>query len=124
MVLIGQYPLNADMFDGTSHIGPVPTYFAPDPRAARQNLQTNPAGAHADIRKLNSFFLQMEHMTVSDASAFLAKKYKPAAKGRPIYADGPAYTGMPDPKRARVGDHGRSLHETGNNNVSLQKIAL
>ena len=53
-VLIGTFPLNADLFDGVTHAGPVPVFFTSDTNAARASLAANPATTHAEIKKVNS----------------------------------------------------------------------
>jgi len=56
-VLIGTFPLNADLFDGVSHAGPVPVFFTNDTNAARASLAANPANTHAEIKKINSRYI-------------------------------------------------------------------
>jgi hypothetical protein len=53
-IRIGAWPLHADLFDGTTHAGPVPTFFATDKAAALAAISANIAEAYeGDYDTLN-----------------------------------------------------------------------
>lgn len=72
-VLVVAFKLNADLFDGTSHAGPVPLIFSPDRASTEAAFINFPATLHDDITTINNHFLLMEHLTLGEAVAYLQK---------------------------------------------------
>jgi hypothetical protein len=85
-VIISRTPLNAELFDGIGHAGPVPIIFSGDSQAARAALNKNPAAAHAEIMAVNNRFLHPEHLLLADAVAYLQAPKARAAKGTRVFA--------------------------------------
>jgi hypothetical protein len=72
-ICLGQWPLNADLFDGDEQAGPVPTLFAEDVEAAAEGLNRNAARAHADIQKLSRVFFMPEVVDLEEATSIIKK---------------------------------------------------
>jgi hypothetical protein len=47
--------MNANMYDGVSTAGPVPTIFSDDQQATIDALVSDAAQAHKDVTKINRF---------------------------------------------------------------------
>jgi hypothetical protein len=84
-IVLSTWPLHAELFDGLSHAGPVPTLFATHRRTARTALSGEPDAIHEAVRKLNSRFLYPEHLSLHDALAYLRAPKARAAKGFPAF---------------------------------------
>jgi hypothetical protein len=110
-VLLAGLDLYTEMFDGVNLSGPVPNIFASDRQAALEGLLENPELALTDIAQLNGRFLQMEHLTLQEAVAYLAKGRLRAARGTAFFA--PAILGGPAAKRAKTAPAASS--ESGGN---------
>jgi hypothetical protein len=80
-VVISTTQLHAELFDGVSHAGPVPMFFANDRRAARAALNDDPDEVYDAIKAVNSKFLYPEHLTLQEAVAYLQAPKARAAKG-------------------------------------------
>jgi hypothetical protein len=61
-ILLGAYPLHADLFTGPFAKGLVPVFFSPNPEDALTFLSNNPSHVKDIISSVNSRFLVMEHM--------------------------------------------------------------
>ena len=79
-ILLGEFPLATMMFNSNSIGSPVPLFFSPYPAAATSYLGRNPEIAKTDIGRINNRFLRMEHLSLTEAVSYLAKKHR-AAKG-------------------------------------------
>jgi hypothetical protein len=90
-VLLGAYPVNADLFAGPDPTGPVPLFFAPDREKTAELLYRNPDQLRHDIATVNSQILMMEHLSLEDAYNYLQGRAR-AAKGIPAF---PATSGLP-----------------------------
>ena len=84
-VLLGSYPLQADMFSGSFAKGLVPIFFSSSRAAAQQFLQANPNKAKETIQAVNQRFLHMEHLILEEAAAYLKAKKLRAPKGIPAF---------------------------------------
>ena len=98
-VLVSTFKLNADLFDGESISGPVPLIFTPDREATLAAFAANPDTLHADMSAVNERFLQMEHLTLDEAVAYLQKGKARRGGGIPAFATSGGYA--PPSKRAR-----------------------
>ena len=54
-VQLQTWELNANLYDGTSTAGPVPTIFSDDQQATIDALVGDPAQAHKDVMKINRY---------------------------------------------------------------------
>jgi len=112
-VLLGHYPLNADMFSGNNPGGVVPIFFARDPAQALTALSSSPDTYRYDIGLINSQFLYREHLTLTEAATYLTNRAR-AAKGTTAF---PNMTGPPA-KKSRPNDS----TATGNNQTNTRNI--
>jgi len=79
-VLHRAFPLASDMFDGQSASGMVPMFFAEDQAGAFTSLTNHPAKVLEGISRINARLLHMEHMSLTEARAYLQRKQR-AARG-------------------------------------------
>ena len=92
-VLVQDFVVNAEYFDGAHLNGPVPAFFSMEPAGARAAFNADPHAAHALIAPLHKRFLLMEQLTINAATRYLTSKFRsargvPAAKRpRPPPAD-------------------------------------
>jgi hypothetical protein len=100
-VLLGSYPVNADLFAGPDPTGPVPLFFAPDREKTTQLIYNNPDQLRHDISAVNSQILVMEHLSLDDAYAYLQGKAR-AAKGFPAFPVTSGPPAGPPAKRPRL----------------------
>lgn len=84
-VLVAAYKLHADLFDGTSHTGPVPLIFTPDRAGTEAAFIAFPATLHDDITVVNNHILLMEHLTLGEAVSYLQKGKARKAAGIPAF---------------------------------------
>jgi hypothetical protein len=49
------WEMNANMYDGVSTAGPVPTIFSDDQQATIDAMVSNPSQAHKDVTKINRY---------------------------------------------------------------------
>ncbi len=96
-VLLGSFPINADLFSGTDPGGPVPLFFAPNREKTLSIMNANPDLLRRDISLVNSQLLRMEHLSLQDAYNYLQGRAR-AAKGTPAF---PIPQGPPA-KKARI----------------------
>jgi hypothetical protein len=54
-VQLQTWELNANLYDGASTAGPVPTIFSDDQQATIDALVGDPAQAHKDVMKINRY---------------------------------------------------------------------
>ena len=105
-VIISSTQMQVELFDGISHAGPVPMFFATDRRAVRAALADDPDGVHEAIREINNRFLYPEHLTLPEAVTYLQAPKARAAKGTPVFTavSGPGgrASAAPGRKRARL----------------------
>lgn len=124
-VLIVKFAVNADLFDGISHAGPVPIIFTPDRTATAAALAAFPASLHDDISAVNNHFLTMEHLTLTEAVAYLQKGKARRAMGAPTFIldtlTGTAGPSQP-PKKARFNQI--PAMDTGRNFVNISATLL
>jgi len=122
-VLVCRIPLHAELFDGSSHAGPVPLLFSPDRKAARVALDKKPGLAHNDIMAVNDRFIHAEHLSLAEAVAYLqapkargAKGYRMFAATTPPMPDATEAAPTPTPgpsKRPRLSATLQTDNETG-----------
>jgi len=96
-VLLGSFPINADLFNGNDPGGPVPLFFAPNREKTLSIMNANPDLLRRDISLVNSQLLRMEHLSLQDAYDYLQGRAR-AAKGTPAF---PIPQGPPS-KKARI----------------------
>jgi len=80
-ILLGSFPLNADLFDGSFASGFVPIFFSETPAAAQSFLNKNPDVAKEAIQAINSRLLHMEHLSMDEAVSYLQARRGRMAKG-------------------------------------------
>ncbi len=54
-VQLQTWELNANLYDGASTAGPVPTIFSDDQQATIDAMVGDPAQAHKDVMKINRY---------------------------------------------------------------------
>ena len=96
-VLLGSFPVNADLFSGPIPTGPVPLFFAPDRERTSELIIQHPDQLCHDIAAINNQILVMEHLTLQEAHAYLQGRAR-AAKGTPAFP----VTSGPPAKRPRL----------------------
>jgi hypothetical protein len=115
-VLLGCFPLNADMFDGSAAQGIVPIFFSENPQAALQHLNQNQDATKEIITSINSKLLIMEHLSMEAATAYITAKKGRMAKGAPAF---------PQPtvsrKRGRPANSGISGSGTDHTQIMLKR---
>jgi hypothetical protein len=79
-VLLGSFPINAELFSGTDPGGPVPLFFAPSREKTLSIMNANPDLLRRDISLVNSQLLRMEHLSLQDAYDYLQGRAR-ATKG-------------------------------------------
>ena len=67
------WELNANLYDGASTAGPVPTLFSDDQQATIDALVANPAQAHKDVVKINSIFVMPEVIKAASCGSIIKK---------------------------------------------------
>ncbi len=70
-VLLAEWDLQADYFDGATLSGPVPRLFASQPDEARTALQSDPAKAFKDLQRIHSRLFIAENIPASEAWSFV-----------------------------------------------------
>jgi len=80
-VLLGSYPLQADIFTSSFAKGLIPIFFAPNRLVAAQYLATNPDKTKEIVNSVNSRFLRMEHLSPDACTSYLKAKKLRAPKG-------------------------------------------
>jgi hypothetical protein len=84
-VLLGCFPLNADMFDGSVVQGIVPIFFSATPQEAMNHLNQNQDAMKEIITSINSKLLIMEHLSMEAATSYINAKKGRMAKGTPAF---------------------------------------
>jgi hypothetical protein len=89
-MLLGSFPLNADMFDGSQTQGLVPIFFSATPQEALHHLNSHLDTTKEIIASINSKLLIMEHLSMEAAVAYISAKKGRMAKGVPAFPLPPA----------------------------------
>jgi hypothetical protein len=70
-VLLVEWQLTTDYFDGDALNGPVPRLFAPDPAIAKAAISNDPAKAFKDVQRLHARLFISEHVIADEAWEFV-----------------------------------------------------
>jgi len=70
---LGEWPLEAAMYEGEATAGPVPTFFSEDPVATTDALKTNTVKAHSDYQRIAKAFFMPEVLLAEEAIAMVKK---------------------------------------------------
>ena len=70
-VLLAEWPVITDYFDGASISGPVPRLFAANPGEALQALNGDPAKAFKDLQRIFSRLFVTENIPPAEAWDFV-----------------------------------------------------
>jgi hypothetical protein len=70
-VLLAEWDLQTDYFDGATLNGPVPRLFAAQPDEARSALLSDPAKAFKDLQRIHSRLFIAENIPASEAWSFV-----------------------------------------------------
>ncbi len=70
-VLLAEWALTTNYFDGVVLDGPVPRYFAANPAEARPALSADDSKAYKDLQRIFSRLFITENIPASDAWAFV-----------------------------------------------------
>jgi hypothetical protein len=70
-VLLAEWALTTNYFDGVVLDGPVPRYFAANPAEARAALSADDSKAYKDLQRIFSRLFITENIPASDAWAFV-----------------------------------------------------
>jgi hypothetical protein len=70
-VLLAEWDLTCDYFDGDWLNGPVPRLFALDPAAAKAALDLDPNKAFKDIQRIHARMAVSEHVSPEDTWDFV-----------------------------------------------------
>ena len=89
-MLLGSFPLNADMFDGSQTQGLVPIFFSATLQEASHHLNSHLDTTKEIIASINSKLLIMEHLSMEAAVAYITAKKGRMAKGVPAFPLPPA----------------------------------
>jgi hypothetical protein len=100
-VLLRAFVLNSDLFDGSTHAGPVPLLFSPDLTATSAALTADPYTIHADLGLVFNHFIHMEHLTLADAVAYLQRGKARKATGSAAFSTASGSGSAPPSKRGR-----------------------
>ncbi len=75
-VLLAEWSLTADYFDGTILDGPVPRFFSAKPTEARAAISADASKAYKDIQRIYSRLFITENIPACDAWAFVGNPRK------------------------------------------------
>jgi hypothetical protein len=70
-VLLAEWDLQTDYFDGATLNGPVPRLFAAQPDEARTALLSDPAKAFKDLQRIHSRLFIAENIPATEAWSFV-----------------------------------------------------
>jgi hypothetical protein len=70
-VLLAEWDLHTDYFDGATLSGPVPRLFAAQPDKARTALRSDPAKAFKDLQRIHSRLFITENIPATEAWSFV-----------------------------------------------------
>jgi hypothetical protein len=70
-VLLAEWALTTNYFDGAVLDGPVPRFFAANPTEARAGLSADDSKAYKDLQRIFSRLFITENIPASDASNFV-----------------------------------------------------
>ncbi len=102
-VLLKNFRIRTNMFEGDDISGPVPLLFVPDRQAAATALHDNNAGILQDIKLLNEKILVAEHLTLREAISYMQSRHR-GAKGFPVFPAAAQAAGAPKRPRLQVRD--------------------
>jgi hypothetical protein len=77
MVLLAEWDLTCDYFNGDWLNEPVPRLFAPDPAAAKAAIDADPSKAFKDIQRIHARMSVSEHVSHEDAWDFVGNPRYP-----------------------------------------------
>ncbi len=80
-VLLAEWSLTADYFDGAILDGPVPRFFAANPTEARAVLSADASKAYKDIQRIYARLFITENIPACDAWAFMGNPRKDIVLG-------------------------------------------
>ena len=66
-VLLAEWHLTSDNFDGDTLLGPVPRLFAASPTEARTAIMADAAKAFKDVQRIHARFLASENVPAEEA---------------------------------------------------------
>ena len=69
--MLGEWPVQADMWDGRVLCGPIPKLFAPNPEETTKNMEANPKNVYKDLNRIYSKFFVSENTAPEDAFELL-----------------------------------------------------
>jgi hypothetical protein len=70
-VLLAEWHLTTDYFNGSTVSRPVPRFFAFDPKEAREALSRYPAKVFKDLQRIYARLFVSEHVPDSEAWAYI-----------------------------------------------------
>jgi hypothetical protein len=70
-VLLAEWHVSTDYFDGDALNGPVPRLFAPDPAMAKAAISCDTGKAFKDVQRLHSRLFMAEHVSADEAWGFV-----------------------------------------------------
>ncbi len=70
-VLLAEWHLTTDYFDGSTVSGPVPRFFALNPEEAREAVARDPAKVFKDLQRIYARLFVSEHVPDSEAWAYV-----------------------------------------------------
>jgi hypothetical protein len=83
-VLLVEWQLTADYFDGDALNGPVPRLFAPDPAIAKAAISNDPAKVFKDVQRLHARLFISEHVIADEAWEFVGNPRYPNILSIPV----------------------------------------
>ncbi len=70
-VLLAEWHLTTDYFDGSAVSGPVPRFFALNPEEAREAMYRDPAKVFKDLQRIYARLFVSEHVPDGEAWAYV-----------------------------------------------------
>jgi hypothetical protein len=70
-VLLAEWHLTTDYFDGSTVSRPVPRFFAPNPEEVREAMTRDPAKVFKDLQRIYARLFVSEHVPDSEAWAYV-----------------------------------------------------
>jgi hypothetical protein len=70
-VLLAEWHLTTDYFDGSTVSRSVPRFFAPNPEEAREAMTRDPAKVFKDLQRIYARLFVSEHVSDSEAWAYV-----------------------------------------------------
>jgi hypothetical protein len=72
-VLLQEWPITANLFDGDTLAGPFPMLFAEDPDRAKQAMTDDPKLVFKDLSRIYKKFFVPENVTTREALSLVKK---------------------------------------------------